>query len=295
MTLKPSSTARRVVYYALGGGRGHATRSRLLASWFPPGTQVHFLLPERLRAWSHGLEVSFCGPEDLGAFVAERLAYLKPDLFVVDAFPRGVLGELAALEFPCAAWLVARWLKPAYAQRPEVVVALDRYQAVLGCERTPWDVPVLGAVVSDPPGRCQPCSLLWLGSGPLEEQQRLADFCHAQGAVLAAPDLGQARSDVSELLAGADLVISAAGYNAYHEIVQSGAPAIFWPQARLYDQQELRAQGQLGLPTRAWTRCVGNWSELEAALEDYRREGPTRSDPCALVQREAWSAFFSRA
>lgn len=281
----------KVLWYALGGGRGHATRSRTLAGWLPPGSDAHFLLPERLRAWSQGLQAHFLGPDSLAEQVAERLDSLRPDLFLVDTFPRGVLGELAEVEFPCPAWLVARWLKPAYGAHPEVLRALDRYELVLGAELTVWEKSYdIGPVVAPPAPIRAPGEILWLGSGPEKAQHELRQLLSQ--AVVAAPDLGQERHDVAELLAGASLVISAGGYNAYHEIVQAGTPTIFWPQERRYDQQSLRVTGKLGPRPRAWHRCVQDLAGFQLALREWREIRPTPAGPQALARPEIFQGLF---
>ncbi len=280
------STEPKVLYYALGGGRGHATRSRRLGSLF--AGRVHYLLPERLRGWAEGLEASFCSGETLLGTVKGLLRDFQPDLLVVDAFPRGILGELASLEFPCPAWLIARWLKPAYALRPEVVESLGRYEAVLGCELNPWGARSLGPVVGSL-GTARACGRLWLGSGPLEEQRQLASFLGERFLQVSA-ELGPAHQDVAGLLAGAELVISAAGYNAYQEIVQAGTPVIFWPQDRLYDEQVLRARGLLGPGPRGWWRCVNDFDGLGRALKEFESERPVPAGQ--LAASSDWSGAF---
>ena len=267
----------------MGGGRGHATRSRRLGSLL--AGRVHYLLPERLRGWAHGLEASFCSEETLLGTVSGLFRDFQPDLLMVDAFPRGILGELASLDFPCPAWLIARWLKPAYALRPEVVESLGRYEAVLGCEQNPWGARSLGPVVG-PPGVAQPCGWLWLGSGPAEEQRKLAEFL-GDRVLVVSPELGFSRDDVAALLAGAELVISAAGYNAYQEIVQAGTPVIFWPQDRLYDEQVLRARGELGPGPRGWWHCVTDLDGLRQALAEFERERPVSAGQ--FVMASDWS------
>ncbi|MBS2038676.1 hypothetical protein JST97_27090 [bacterium] len=274
----------------MGGGRGHATRSRRLGGLFGSRARVHYLLPERLRLWAQGLEASFCNQENLADSVSRLLAEYEPDLLVVDTFPRGLLGELAELEFPCPAWLIARWVKPEYAMRSDVLDALTRYEAVLGCERNPWQARSLGPVVG-PVQTPRPCSWLWLGSGPLDQQRSMAEWL-ASRALLVAPDLGLERSDLPSLLAGAELVISAAGYNSYQEIVQAGVPVIFWPQERLYDEQWRRAQGELGPGPRGWWRCVSDQAGLMQALEDFQRQRP---EPCGpLVAANEWARLLGQ-
>ena len=235
------------------------------------------------------MQAHFVEQNGLAAAVQDLLQELSPDLVLVDTFPRGVLGELAEIDFGCPAWLVGRWLKLAYAARLEVRAAVGRYQQVLNCELTPWQGLDIGPVVPPPVPAGESCEVLWLGSGPLAEQRRLQQLLQA---VTAAPDLGLGRADVGALLAAAGLVISAGGYNAYHEIVQAGTPAIFWPQDRLYDEQSLRVQGKLGPSCRAWHRCVHDESGLKAALQEWRELRPSPAEPMSLSRPQLLRSLF---
>ena len=47
----------------------------------------------------------------------------------------------------------------------------------------------------------------------------------------------------ASLLPAADVVVSAGGYHAWHEIMASGVPAVFLPQRRQYDSQHRRVRG----------------------------------------------------
>lgn len=286
--MKRTSTAPRALIYALGGGRGHATRSRNLAGWFGPEWQVELLWPERLRTQPCSWPVHYVsGPEQ----VQPLLQRLQPDLLLVDTFPRGLMGELTPTG---PAWLIGRWLKPDYAARRAVQASLSLYQAVLNVELTPWDGGAdVGPVVPPPAPPGEPRRLVWLGSGPPAEQHRLRQLL-PPGVTVAAPDLGCARGDLVELLAAAALVISAAGYNAYHEIVQAGCPVIFWPQSRLYDQQEIRARGQLGPAPRSWHRCVSDEQGLRSALEEWREVRPPAAVPVRLADPAPFRDYLER-
>ena len=294
--LSRTSTAPKVLFYAMGGGLGHASRCRVLASWLPASWISHFLLPERLREWADDLASSFppreCqnSPSALAAFVSKVWREVQPSLFLVDVFPRGILGELAGANFPCPSGLIARWVKPSYAGKPAVVDSLSRYAFRLDCERTAWDgeracptltlgpVAVVAPVRRAERGSGRP-QLLWMGSGPRAAQEQqvglLDDWCRRRNVSLlrASPVLGHPRGSISAWLAQVDLVVSAAGYNAYHEILQSGVPALFWPQERLYDQQELRAQGLLLGPGQRgreiWHKVVADATELLAGLQAW--------------------------
>jgi hypothetical protein len=251
------------------------------------------LLPRRLQDWSKGLQAHFMDFHNLGQRVRQCLNSIRPDLMVVDTFPRGLLGELAEVQFPCPAWLVARWLKLSYALQPPVREAVERYQQVLCAELSPWDCGLeLGPVISPPQPAQRDGTILWLGSGPLQTQDLVRQVLPL-GAVIAAPDLNVPRHDVAQLLSQVGLVVSAGGYNAYHEIVQAGTPAIFWPQSRLYDQQELRVQGLLGPRPRAWHRLVHDLAGLCQALQEWEQIRPQPAPPVSLARPELLRPLFT--
>jgi len=327
----------KALVYALGGGRGHATRCGVLARWFPAGWEVHTILPARLAEHFPGAFHHYVTPLDLRRQILSLLAQVQPDLLLVDTFPRGLLGELAALEFPCQAWLVARWMCLEYATRLEVMQALQRYQKVLQCELTPWETGLdLGPVVGPPAfsevalherafrelasqesssrkSAAQESAaresatqefaaressleapILWLGSGPVSWQRQMERFLRGQNVVQAAPDLGFLRRDVPKLLSQDRLVISAGGYNAYHQIVQAGTPVIFWPQARSYDEQSLRVRGRLGPAPRGWCRVVESFEELREALTAWEQHQPRGVEPLSLARPELFQQLLDR-
>lgn len=261
----------------------------------PEPWRIDLLLPRRLRDWWEKagppgrVRACFVDRHDLRERLREHLVEAPPDLLVVDVFPRGVLGELPDYPFPTRAWLVSRWVRLDYAARPEVLEALERYQ-VLACELTPWHSHFdLGPVVREPaePGRGGLReTLVYLG--PPSE----AGWVHGWSKNRGVTCLGQG-VDLLASLSGSQVVISASGYNAYHEIVQSGVPAIFWPQLRGYDQQELRAQGALGSAPRGWSRVVRDSSTLRQALEEWWQCRPPAVGVRALSRLEGWAQRFA--
>ncbi len=72
---------------------------------------------------------------------------------------------------------------------------------------------------------------------------------------------------MSRYLRAFDATVSAAGYNAYHELIRFGVPSLFVPMRRQTDDQEARARfaeasgvglgvgGPAAIPTsrRSWT------------------------------------------
>lgn len=287
------STAPKVLFYALGGGRGHATRAAVLASWLPAEVEFRIILPQRL-ATPDQFPVS---ETDLGAQVQGCFKEWQPDLLLVDVFPRGVLGELAALEFPCPAWLVSRWVCSDYFHRSEVMGALSRYEEILGVERCNGPVTQdLGPVVESPSPSAPQCNrLLLLGSGPLQLQREqasiLEDLAPNLGLELqiASAELGLYCPRPLEVIASASLVVSAAGYNSYAQIVQSGRPVVWWPQKRLYDDQGMRSRGELGLACRAWHRVVTSSDQLVQAVREWNEQRPRASPVLSLASPQRFA------
>ena len=89
----------KALVYALGGGRGHATRCGVLAGWFPADWEVHTILPARLAEQFPGAFHHYVTPTELRSQILSLLAQVQPDLLLVDTFPRGLLGELVSLVF----------------------------------------------------------------------------------------------------------------------------------------------------------------------------------------------------
>jgi hypothetical protein len=113
-----------VFYYALGGGMGHLMRAhgiaraflRIDARPFVTLTNARFALPEvPIRLQLEGRPQA----EELSALLRELLTALHPSVLVVDAFPAGILGELAPLlpQISCPKIAVLRRLQTAWIEQ----------------------------------------------------------------------------------------------------------------------------------------------------------------------------------
>ncbi len=138
-----SSSMPELLYYASGGGHGHVLRGLALLSRLGSGLLVG---PARLEPWATALGVRYASPPDEGEVDPDRLRRLReawlgtlprPDLLVVDVFPRGIVGELAGLVREVPRWLVTRWVPTAYYLHPPVREALERFEFVLWTEPPP--------------------------------------------------------------------------------------------------------------------------------------------------------------
>ena len=118
----------RVLYHACGGGLGHGMRALALARQLARriggrhrvivNTPFAPALTEVARR-DAGVEllVARGGRKEMVALLWEQIGLLKPDLWVSDTLPRGVVGELVPLLegwSGCPRVLVARPLNPAY-------------------------------------------------------------------------------------------------------------------------------------------------------------------------------------
>ncbi len=152
----------RVVFYAInGGGVGHATRLCAIARWmrryaahagvklepiFLSSSEADTLLysegfpsfkvPSKSMAAAAGLDkLAFIGL--VKQWIWHSVGLLRPDLFVVDTFPRGSFGELpACLDLCRKRAFIYRPVKPELADLPEFQATLGLYDALIVPEDT---------------------------------------------------------------------------------------------------------------------------------------------------------------
>ena len=286
----------KLLYYAAGGGHGHAVRG--LAVLERLGTGV-LAAPARLAGWALARGVEFRALRD-DRLRDDAAALEPPELLLVDVFPRGPVAELPPLlDKAGEAWLVTRRVPPDYYLDPPVREAIEsRYRLVVWTEAPPPGLDVLRVrqVRSGPvllkttprPREEGPRRLLAIGAGPREGQRLL----HRLLEKIAAKHALALRfvSDVlpvepafpaAELLSTADVVVSAAGYHSFHEIEASGVPAVYLPQDRSHDDQDARAAGR---PTARTPE------ELEARVVELlgRGRGPGVRFPDGAGRLAAW-------
>jgi hypothetical protein len=199
-----------------------------------------------------------------------------PELLLVDVFPQGVAGELLPLLGRSRAWLIARrapvrlfletdaralvesryerilWCETPDARLRSLAVAQADVEAILIADRKDTRLSLRQALnVAD-----ADALVVAIGTGPAQRQfnlcRLLGRICARLGATLRffsleLPAQGPVcrRLPAAPYLRAADLVVCAAGYHAYHEALAAGALAIFLPQRRRYDDQFLRAAGQV--------------------------------------------------
>lgn len=300
-----------VFYYALGGGHGHVLRGIAVTRALGYGEVIG---PARAAPWASTLGVAYRPAPDRG--LREWIGSLPaPALLLVDVFPRGVLGELPPFLEGTPAWLVSRWVQPAYYRHAGVRAVIEsRYERLLWAE-TPAEglrslkVPAtdVGPVLLDLPRLSREEArrslgvgedtrlLLALGSGD-RERQRLLHRLLGKVAARTGTELRfisdvleegvdvVARFPAAPLLAAADVLVTAAGYHAVHEARAAGVPTVYLPQRRRFDDQFRRVEGE---------RVASGPGELERAVhtllgQEHVGGGPPRDGAgrvARLVQR----------
>lgn len=300
----------RIVNYAVNGaGVGHLTRLSAISRWlrryahaldikleiwFLTSSEADALLfHERFASFKLPSKTSVSETEiDKTAYIAlakqwvwHSLGLLRPDLFVVDSFPRGSFGELLpALDLCRKRAFIFRPMKSAFAERAEFQAMLPLYDRIIVPE-TDIPVPVpdavrtrvthVGPVIARERVELLPrdAARRHLGVSP----ERLAVYLSAGGGgdptaatqlestiaalsadpslhlIVGAGPLYRGRQipgeritwlsglGASELMAGLDLAVCAAGYNTFAELMQAGVPAVFLPQEKIADEQDTRA------------------------------------------------------
>jgi hypothetical protein len=275
-----------IAVYAMGGGLGHLARARrvLQALGCAPGDAAILSASPLACGSESGSE---CGPNivpvprrlahsraEVGAWLKKTLRSLAPAAVVVDAFPLGILGELAdprvLPEVPL--YHVARLLKwDAY--REAFPGTPRRYQASFKVEELAQEHEEFLAANSERVLRLELFSKrdsrtqnpfkdpVWLvvHSGPAAEVRALLDFAKAKATqpakfVVVSPRVLDLPAGVTriaherawELFPHAERIVTACGFNSMLEAAPWRAKHLFLPLERRFDDQHLRAERAQG-------------------------------------------------
>jgi len=253
-----SSGARRVLLYALGTGRGHATRMGALCLELAAlGAEVRLLI----GAGSLGI-VRALGVDPAVVFEAgdapERawslaLHQFEPSDCIVDSFPEGLYQELSPGQRPASRWVaLLRCRRDTLS--PAFVAGLRGYAEVLDLEPglawAPRAARPFGSVTRRlGQGANQKATDVLLVATETRQRPFLeklwAHFERAGVRTTCVPAPGVPR-DHAELLTrdhySAKVVVGPAGYNLTYELAALGVWHLALPAARQYDDQELRAE-----------------------------------------------------
>jgi len=270
-----------LVYYALGGGLGHLVRARAFLHTLGLETEATLFTSSRFaddHRVTGGLPVvrvpdSLNGDRaGLRALLEEKIADTGATRLVVDAFPAGLLGELAEWAPPAglALWHVARLLRwdrytaDASPRLPrfdvtfvveELHVEHRRALEAATRELRPLDLVDPPAPPSEP---IEGPHVLVVHSGPDEETLDLVacarELAAADGrgarVVLASPARpGSLPADVewrdafpaTGLFPAADRIVAAAGFNAVRQTEPFRAKRFLVPYPRRFDDPFARA------------------------------------------------------
>ena len=202
-------------------------------------------------------------------WVLQAVTTLQPDVLVVDTFPAGSFGELAAaLELVRHRVLVRRAMKvdavrdagfeallPLY---DRIIVPDEIQSPILLRERPELQTRERARAALGVPEGARVCWVALGGGGDPSAPAvlpRVVDLVRAAGwhVVVAAGPLYTGperrgggitwldRYGSVELLPAADVAVSAGGYNSVHELRFVGVPTVFLPQEKLADDQGARA------------------------------------------------------
>lgn len=270
-----------LLYYAMGGGLGHLTRARAFLHTTGLGSEAVLFTSSGFAddpRVTGGLRVVRVPAEldgdraGLRALLERTIADLDASLFVVDAFPAGLLGELAEWKPPAgvALWHVARLLRwerytadaspllPRYATTWVVEELHDEHRRAL--EAASGEVRPLDLVdpPSPPPGPLEQPYALVVHSGPDEETLELVSFARdllraercSPRLVLAAPvrpcglpaDVAWVDAfPATGLFASAAQIVGAAGFNAVRQTEPFRDKRFLLPFPRRFDDPFVRA------------------------------------------------------
>lgn len=269
-----------IAVYAMGGGLGHLARARrVLRALGCASADAAILSASPLACGSE------CGPNivpvprrlarsraEFGAWLKETLRALAPAAVVVDAFPLGILGELAdpsvLPEVPL--YHVARLLKwnayrDAFPGTPRVYDASFSVEALAPAHAdflhshsktlSSMDLTIHIQPIEENPFGAKPVWLV-VHSGPAAEVRALIEFASRQAGdavprfVVVSPrelDLPAGVTRIAhprawELFQHAERIVTACGFNSMHEAAPWRAKHLFLPLERRFDDQHLRAQ-----------------------------------------------------
>lgn len=264
-----------ILYYALGGGLGHLSRSFALISRAPEEIRKRTRL---LVSSAHAELASPHSPCSLDRvpeqvmtdrglylhFLSGYLGHHDIDLMIVDSFPFGLLGELKFLAPRIPRLLVGRYLRwDAYLERcgflegavwPRVALLIERQESTYRqtLERhgrivsAPWPVSLAAGVGSGRPDQSPACCVIH--SGPVGEVNLLMNKAYqvmAERGIGGLPELftpGRGVYPVERNLLRFSDVVAGAGYGACSAAATLHGRVRFHlhPFRRRFDDQALR-------------------------------------------------------
>ncbi|MCO4771898.1 MAG: hypothetical protein KDA24_17840 [Deltaproteobacteria bacterium] len=242
-------------------------------------------------------------------WVLNAVAGLQPDVLLVDTFPAGSFGELVpVLELAKRRVLVARRVREEFAQDPSYSALLPLFDSTITPDARGTGPIMLRSRHELLPrdearaalGVAEDARAIYVslgGGGDLAvptQLPRLVDSLLGRGhhVVVGAGPLYSgperrgpgitwlSRYAPTELFAGLDGAVSAAGYNTFHELMHAGVPTVFVPQPRIADDQEERA---LRAEAAGAARVASTFEEVPDLLDALLASGNARSAAISLA------------
>jgi len=306
----PTRRALGLAVLALGGGTGHLFRAIAFAraaSTRGHRTRILTSSPFAERI-THALAVGQAEVEvvrdDVKRMRDRARGWLREkadDAWVVDTFPRGLVGELEDLPRVCPRILVHRDLTDAYALRAETREAARRFDAIVSpgeegplaaalgaVETAPWLIAASTPLLAPPDAR-RAWGLAATDRRPVVVVATSSHDDHARGLQSLARSLASALTErtavfgvrlddddaplpLAARLGGVDLLVGGAGYHLVHEAHATRTPFVALPAARTYDEQVRR--------TRPAERAV----DLDDVARRIRSVTPRTAAPPPSIQ-----------
>jgi len=289
-----------ILYYAMGGGLGHISRSLAILNRSPwLAARTRLMVSSSLAGLAIGASPcpvdhvageAITSKRKYAAFLSGYLKRHRVQLLIVDTFPSGVVGELGWSGLAVPMILVARHVKwKEYAEATGgmagaapahtlAVEPLDEEQekAVRNSgEVTQMDSPI---TMEQPDSGSLKSGVLVVHSGPAEEVAELKKIAHEKAGGAEAVEVVSPVSGVypaESYIRGYSTVISGAGYNmsALASQAPPGVTHVLHPFERRFDDQFLRAR-RIGEGMWSGAVCDGaqkavTW--LEERAEYYLR------------------------
>ncbi|MBF0293386.1 MAG: hypothetical protein HQK86_14650 [Nitrospinae bacterium] len=276
-----------ILYYAVGGGLGHISRSLAIlnrSQWLAGRTRLMtssaiagLTVNHSPSPVDHVAEETIRSKRRYSEFLSDYLERYRVRLLIVDTFPSGIVGEWGWVKPSIPVMLVARHLKwkeyseraGAYGVAPAhtlMVEPLDQEQerALENCgDVLRMDSPI---TLEQPQGRAVKSGVLVVHSGPAQELAELKKIATervggADSIDIVSPERGVYPAE--SFIRDYSTIVSGAGYNmcALASQAAKGVTHILHPFERRYDDQFLRARR---IRDGMWSGAVGDGAQKAA-------------------------------
>jgi hypothetical protein len=299
----------KLLIYALGYGWGHLTRAVALASAVGQKAHVRILANSPYLSIVHAampeLSIDEISTRD---HAAAWIAREDPDLLVVDTFPRGLGGELAALlpHLRATKVLIHRDVNPEFVQWANLAQFTGEHYSLILCpgesgplansslaRRTmPWLVrapiavqPGADAVITTAGNATE---LPWYGEAARLLARDVNLRCLAPQLPPGCPrDVWIRHWPSIDWIAAAQVAVGGAGYNTVNECIALSVPLVARPWPRKYDRQRLRAETSPGVTIvetpQACYHAVLNALQQPRTPRPAFRNGADEAAECVLA------------